>query len=76
MGIRQGQTTFPVETRSVKISNYYYTKIMDIKFVFLKNKIISNDFRFSVKGKVMISNEQIKTIKSGDVIPYTFVTKF
>jgi hypothetical protein len=76
MGIRQGQTTFPVETRSVKISKHNYTKIMGIKLVFSKVKVISKDFRFGVSRKVMVSNEQVNTVKIEDFSPNTFVTRF
>jgi hypothetical protein len=34
MGIRQRQTTFPVETRSVKLPNHNNTKIIRIQFFF------------------------------------------
>jgi hypothetical protein len=78
MGIRQRQTAFPVETRSVKIPNHDNTKIMCIQLVSQKAKVISNDFRCSVGvgGRVKVSNEQVKTVKSGDFNPYTFIARF
>jgi 3-phenylpropionate/cinnamic acid dioxygenase small subunit len=42
MGIRQRQTTFPVETRTAKIPNHYNTKIMCIQLVLQKAKVISS----------------------------------
>jgi hypothetical protein len=76
MGIGQRQTTFPVETKSIKIPNHIYMKIMVIQLVFEKTKVLSSDFRFCVTGKVMISNEQVKTIESGHFNLYTFITRF
>jgi hypothetical protein len=43
---------------------------------FLKTKVVSNMFRFSVTGKEMISIEQVKTVTTVDFIICTFITKF
>jgi hypothetical protein len=59
MGIGS-QTTFPVEIRTVKISNHKHENYVYPAF-FVKIKIV-NDFWFSVEGKVLISNEQVMII--------------
>jgi hypothetical protein len=65
MGIKQRQTKFPVETKSVKIPNHNKTKIMCIQIFLLKSEVIINDFSFGVKGEEIDTKEQVKTVKSG-----------
>jgi hypothetical protein len=49
---------------------------MFIQLVISNFKVISSEFRFIVRGKVMVSNEQDKTAKSVNVNQYTFIAKF
>jgi hypothetical protein len=50
------------ETDHVSSQNHNYTKVMGIQVVFKKSKVVSDVFRFRVRGKLMISNEQVNTV--------------
>jgi hypothetical protein len=39
-------------------------------------KIVSNDFRFGVRRKVMVTNEYAYAISSGTLNPYTLRAEF
>jgi hypothetical protein len=39
-------------------------------------KVSGNDFRFGIRGKIMIANEQIKTVQGGILDPNTLVIGF
>lgn len=69
MGIWQRQTTFSVKIRSAEIPNHNNVTIIFLQLIFLRPKIIGNNFG-------VLSARKVKTFRSGDFNTYTLMARF